>query len=130
LWFPPLFPLLIAAVSLVTHSSELAGRLISMTTGALLVLPVYGIALHLYNRRVAYVAALLAACQPLLVGFGATVYSETAYMTLLLSGAYWSLRCLSFQTARAFLFAGLFFGLAYLTRSEAALYPLLTVLFF
>src|ERR1700732_2587699 len=79
LMFPPLFPLLIAAVSLLTHQSETAGRLISVTMGTLLVLPVYFIALSLYNRRVSYVAAMLTACHPLLVGYSATVFSETTY---------------------------------------------------
>src|ERR1700720_937625 len=125
--FPPLFPLLIAAVSLLTHQLDLAGRLISVTMGTLLVLPAYSITLQLYNRKVAYVAALLTACHPLLVGFASTVFSETTYMTFVLSGAYWSLGCLSLQSARAFLLAGGFFGLAYLTRQEAALYPFLTI---
>src|SRR3984893_17129831 len=127
LWHPPLFPLLIASVSLITHQSELAGRLISVSMGTLLVLPVYFITLHLYDRKVAYVAALLAACHPLLVGFASTVFSETTYMTFVLSGAYWSIRCLRLQTARAFVLAGGFFGLAYLTRQEATLYPFLTI---
>src|ERR1700730_1645897 len=67
LMFPPLFPLLIATVSLITHQSELAGRLVSVSMGTLLVLPVYFITLHLYERKVAYVAALLTACHPVLV---------------------------------------------------------------
>src|SRR3984893_14923925 len=124
---PPLFSLLIATVSLITHQSELAGRLISVSMGTLLVLPVYFITLHLYERKVAYVAALLTACHPVLVGFASTVFSETTYMTFVLSGVYWSLRCLRLQTARVFLLAGGFFGLAYLTRQEAALYPFLTI---
>jgi len=127
LMFPPLFPLLIAGVSLLTHQSEVAGRVISVTMGTLLVLPVYFITVDLYNRKVAYVAAVLIACHPLLVGFSATVFGETTYMTLVLSGVYWSLRCLSLQTARVFMLAGVFFGLAYLTRPEAALYPFLTM---
>ena len=129
LMFPPLFPLLIAAITLLAHHSEIAGRLISVTMGALLVLPVFYIALHLYSRRVALVAAMLAACHPLLVGFASTVFSETTYLTLVLSGAYWGLRCLSLQTVRTFLLAGVFFSLAYLTRPEAVLYPFLTILF-
>ena len=55
------------------------------------------------------------------------MFSETTYITLVLSGAYWSLRCLSLQAARNFLLAGFCFGLAYLTRPEAALYPFLTI---
>ena len=91
LMFPPLFRWLIAAVSVVTHQPEIAGRLISITTGTLLVLPVFYIALHLYRRNVAYVAAILAACHPLLIGYASTVFIETTYITLVLSGAYWSL---------------------------------------
>jgi 4-amino-4-deoxy-L-arabinose transferase-like glycosyltransferase len=130
LMFPPLFPLLIAAVSLLTHEAEVAGRVISVTMGTMLVLPVYFIGLYLYNRRVASVAAMMTACHPLLVGFSATVFSETTYMVFVLSGAYWALRCLRLQTARALLLAGYFFGLAYLTRPEAALYPFLTIFMF
>jgi 4-amino-4-deoxy-L-arabinose transferase-like glycosyltransferase len=127
LLFPPLFPWLIATVSLITHQSELAGRLISVIMGTLLVLPVYYIALRLYDREVASVAALLTACHPVLVGYASTVFSETTYMTFVLSGAYWSLRCLTSQTARTLVLAGVCFGLAYLTKPEAALYPLLTI---
>ena len=129
LMFPPLFPLLIAGVSVVTHQPEIAGRLISITAGTLLVLQVFYIALYLYRRDVAYVAATLAACHPLLVGYASTVFVETTYITLVLSGAYWSLRCLSLPTPQAFLLVGLFFGLAYLCRPEAALYPFATILF-
>ena len=127
LLLPPLFPWLIATVSLITHQSELAGRLISVIMGTLLVLPVYFIALRLYDRKLASVAALLTACHPVLVGYASTVFSETTYMTFVLSGAYWSLRCLTSQTARTFVLAGVCFGLAYLTKPEAALYPLLTI---
>src|SRR5215469_17321516 len=50
--FPPLFPSLIAAASLVTHSDyELAGRLVAFLFGALLPLPVFGVALRLFDRR-------------------------------------------------------------------------------
>jgi 4-amino-4-deoxy-L-arabinose transferase-like glycosyltransferase len=129
LMFPPLFPLLIAAASLLTHETEIAGRLVSVTMGALIVLPVFNISHDLYGRKVAYIAASLAAFHPLLVGFASTVFSETTCMTLVLSGAYWSLQSLSLQKLRFFLLAGLSFGCAYLTRPEAVLYPFLTTLF-
>src|ERR1700720_1209255 len=125
--FPPLFPLLIAAVSLLTHQLDLAGRLISVTMGTLLVLPAYSITLQLYNRKAAYVAALLTASPPPLIGFASNGFCQTTYLPLVLSGAFWSLRCLSLQAARNLLLAGFCFGLAYLTKPEAALYPFLTM---
>src|SRR3984893_2748613 len=109
LLFPPLFPWLIATVSLITHQSELAGRLISVIMGPLLVLPIYFMALRSSDRKLASVAALLTACHPVLVGYASTVFSETTYMTFVLSGAYWSLRCLTSQTARTFVLAGVCF---------------------
>jgi 4-amino-4-deoxy-L-arabinose transferase-like glycosyltransferase len=129
LMFPPLFPFLIGAVSLVAHQAEFAGRLISVVMGTLLVLPVFFIASKLYNDTAAYISAALVACHPMLIGYASTVFSESTYITLVLSGAYFSLQCLSLPTARRFLLAGIFFGLAYLTRPEAALYPLLTIAF-
>src|SRR4051794_32640438 len=78
LMFPPLFPWLIALVARVTHDLEAAGRSFSITRGALLVLPVSLITQHLYRPTTAYIAALLVACHPLLIGFAATVYVETA----------------------------------------------------
>jgi hypothetical protein len=51
LMFPPLFPLLIAGASFVTDSYVRAGRFVSLLLGALLPLPVFGIAARLFNRR-------------------------------------------------------------------------------
>ena len=88
LLFNPLFPLLIAAASFVTHDYEWAARLVSLLLGALLPLPVFGIASRLFNRRIGLVAALLTVLHPLLVNLSFTTYSEGPYMTLLLSAVY------------------------------------------
>jgi 4-amino-4-deoxy-L-arabinose transferase-like glycosyltransferase len=127
LLFPPLFPFAIAATSLVTGQAELAGRLVSLVMGTLLVVAVYLIALHLYDRSTAYVAALLVAVHPYLVGFSSTLNCEITYLTLALLGVYWSFRSLRESRTRAFVLAGAFFGLAYLTRPEAALYALVVL---
>src|SRR5713101_8424672 len=127
LMFPPLFPFLIAAFSLLTHEAELAARLVSAIMGALLVLPIFFITSRSYRPRTAYIAAALVAFHPLLVLLSATAFCEASYITLILAGAYWSQRAQSDQTRRAFVFAGLFFGLAYLIRPEASVYAFLTV---
>jgi hypothetical protein len=49
LFFPPLFPFAIAGVSLLTEDAEIAGqRIISVTTGALVVVLTYFIATKMY----------------------------------------------------------------------------------
>ena len=127
LMFPPLFPFLIAALTLVTHDAEYAGRLVSVLLGTLLTVPVYFIGRHLYSRPVALLSATLIACHPLLINFSATLYCETTYVTLLLTAVYWSLRAFQRQNAGSFAAGGLFFGLAYLTRPEAMVYPFVVV---
>jgi 4-amino-4-deoxy-L-arabinose transferase-like glycosyltransferase len=125
--FPPLFPFLIAAFSFLTHQVETAGRLVSALMGTLLVAQVYLITGRLYGRQIGKVAGVLAALHPFLLTFSTAVYSEVTYAALVLTGVYWGQRCYSDRQLRAFLLAGFFYGLAYLTRPEASLYPFLTV---
>jgi 4-amino-4-deoxy-L-arabinose transferase-like glycosyltransferase len=127
LLFPPLYPLLIAAYSPLTGDLETAGRLVSVTFGTLLLLPIYFISRRIYNRKVGMMAAILAACHPLLVRLSASVYSEAVFLTLVMAGTYWSLQSLSLRRIKDCALSGACFGLAYLTRPEAMGYPLLLV---
>jgi 4-amino-4-deoxy-L-arabinose transferase-like glycosyltransferase len=86
--FPPLFPLLIAAASLVTPNYEWAGRIVCLVLGSLLPLPVFGIAARLFDRRIGYVAAVLAMGYPVLVKLSFSVLAEAPYITLLLTAVY------------------------------------------
>lgn len=123
LYFPPLYPLLIALFSLLTRNSELAGRLVSLLAGTCLLLPCAGIAGRLYGRKVAYLCTVLVACHPLLIAFSTSVFSEGLFATLLMSAVYWTMRCLEVHKSRAqLLLAGVFWGLSYLTRPEAIVY--------
>jgi 4-amino-4-deoxy-L-arabinose transferase-like glycosyltransferase len=125
--FPPLFPFLIAAFSFLTHQVETAGRLVSVLMGTLLVAQVYLIAARLYGHQVAKVAGALAAIHPLILTYSTAVYCEVTFAALVLTGVFWSQQCYGGRQLRTFLLAGFFYGLAYLTRPEACLYPLLTV---
>lgn len=127
LLFAPFYPVLIAAVSCVTGEFELAGRFVSLAMGTLLVVPVFLLASRLYGRRVALLCVVLAALHPLLIGLSTVVLSEGTFATLLMSGAWFGLRCVERPTPRHGLLAGLFFGLAYITRAEALVYPVLVV---
>jgi len=126
--FPPLFPLLIAAASLVTPNYEWAGRIVCLVLGSLLPLPVFGIAARLFDRRIGYVAAVLAMGYPVLVKLSFSVLAEAPYITLLLTAVYVVLCALDRPTIVRFCLVGGLFGLAYLTRQEAVS-PLLIALF-
>lgn len=119
LLFNPLFPLLIAGASFVTHNYEWAGRLVVLIVGALLPLPVFGIASRLFSRRVAYVAAIITLLHPLLIHLSFSVFSEGPYITLLFSAVYLVVRAFDHPSTKLWLLVGGGFGLSWLIRAEA-----------
>jgi 4-amino-4-deoxy-L-arabinose transferase-like glycosyltransferase len=127
--FNPLFPLLIAGTSFITHNYELAGRLVALVMGALLPLPVFGIGSRLFNQRVGFIAATLTLLHPLLVQLSFSVYSEGPYTTLLLCAVYLVVRGLNQPSTRLWLLVGGAFGLSYLLRAEATAMFVVAVLF-
>jgi alpha-glucosidase len=129
LMFPPLFPLLIALASLVTHDYEWAGRFVTIVLGAALPLPIYGVASYLFGRSAGLTAALIAALHPLFINLSIAVLTEGPYATLLFSGVYAALRAMERSTTRHWCLVGGTFGLAYLVRQEA-IGPLLVAAIF
>jgi len=118
--FPPLFPSLIAATSLVTHNDyEFAGRLVAFLFGTLLPLPVFGVTARLFDWRAAAVAAVVTIVFPLFVSLSFTVFSEGPYATFLVSAVYLALRALEQPSGKNWALVGGAFGMAYLIRQEA-----------
>ena len=119
--FPPLYPLLIAAVTFLIGNSEHAARVINVAFGAALVIPMFRIAQRLYGERVATSVAAMAVFHPALIAGGASAYAEGPYLTLLISGVLWVMKWVEEYRPSASAMAGIFFGLAYLVRPEAFL---------
>ena len=127
--FPPLFPFLIAGASFLTHDYEWAGRLVALVMGALLPVPMFGIASRLFNWRVGFIAAILTLLHPLLLHLSFMVYSEGPYATLLLSAIYVVVRALNDSSTRLWMLVGGAFALCYLLRAEAVAAFAIAVLF-
>ncbi len=127
--FNPLFPVLIAGVSFVTHNYELAARLVALVMGALLPLPVFGVASRLFDRRVGFIAAILTALHPLLLNLSFTAFSEGPYALLFLSATYVVIVALDEASPRIWLLVGAAFGLAWLVRAEASAAFAITIFF-
>ena len=119
--FPPLYPLVIAAVSLIAGSAEIAARAINIALGAVLVIPVFRIAELLHGRRVAVAAAALVVFHPVLIAGAASTYVEGVYLTLMIFALLFLLRWAIDRRVSASIAAGVFFGIAYLVRPEAFL---------
>ena len=123
LGFPPLYPFSIAVISLlVTHDTELAGRLVSLVMGLGLVFVTFKIGTLMYGRTVGLITATLVGLHPLLVRLSVSVQSEPTYFTLVFSGVYCFLKSVDLRNIRWFFWAGAFWALAYLTRPEAILF--------
>jgi len=132
----PLSPMAAGLLYPLTRDMILSSDILYVVFGSLLVLPVYGLACELYERRVALAAAGLTAVFPAL---GAAILywgtlTEPLYMFFVYGGLWagavalrpiW--RAKAGEPAKgwaagpwwAYLLAGLSFGLAYLTRPEA-----------
>ncbi|MBI3775485.1 MAG: glycosyltransferase family 39 protein [Gammaproteobacteria bacterium] len=122
-----MYPFMIAVVTFFTGNSEIGMRLTSLLSGAATVLPIYFIALTLYGRSAAKIAALLAAVSPLLIGFSLAGYTETPYMLFVMSGTYFTLRSVELVHLRYPVLAGVFWGCAYLTRPEGIVFAGLAI---
>jgi hypothetical protein len=114
-----LYPVLIAGVTVITKNSETATRIVSLIAGTCLVVPMYFLALRLYGKKEAFVAGGLTAIHPLLVALSVAGYTEGLHLTLMMTAIYWALRLLEPQSGYAWLWAGVFWGLTYLNRTES-----------
>lgn len=116
---PPLYVSIMAAGEYLGIGAEKTGLILSIFAGTLLIIPVFWIAFMLSdNKYIALVAALLAATHPYLVRDGAEVLRDSLFYCLVFTGLAFAVR--SAEKIRPFywLMAGLFTGLATLTRSE------------
>ena len=127
-FFPPLYPLLIATVSLLIRNFELSGQLISVAFGSLTVVPVYLLTKSLINLKAGFLAAFFTVFHPLLVRYSGEVLAESIYIFLFVSALYFIWRALRSRRLPYFFFTGIFAALAYLTRPEGL--GLLVLVFF
>ncbi len=121
--YPPFYPLMTAAVDLLVHQGEAAGRIVSILSGSLVVLPIWWMGERLHSRRVGLAAAAIVAVHPMLVGISAGVYSDALFLTLAVTGLAFAIGCLDGGSYRTAVYAGAAFTLAYLTRPEGLGFP-------
>ncbi len=127
--FNPLYPWLIAGASFITHNYELAARVVALVMGALLPLPVFGVASRLFDRRTGFIAAVLVALHPLLLNLSFAAFSEGPYTTLFLCATYVVIVALGRGSPRIWMLVGAAFGMAWLVRAEASAAFAIAVLF-
>lgn len=113
---PPLYSLFSAAVSFINVDLELAGVLVSVLAGALLIIPVFYLAKDIYNETAAWIASALVMFSPHLLHWSGAILTESLFITLFISGI--TLGWYAFQgNKKLFIFlSGVVIGLSYMTR--------------
>jgi len=120
----PMYPLLSGLFYLLTRNMEVASDICYMLFGVLLVIPIYLLTKEMYGRQAAVVSAGLVAIYPAISTaplFWGTL-TEPPYYFFVYTGLLMVLLAMRRERWWAFLLAGMFFGLAYLTRPEAVAY--------
>lgn len=117
--FPPFYPFLTALLYPVTGDFELTGRIISLTFGTLIVLPIFYLGKRLFGETLATLSVLLSVFQPYLVQFSGSVLTESTYAFLVALGVLVGWKGLECKSIGLMFLLGILLGLAYLTRPEA-----------
>ncbi|HXZ84494.1 MAG TPA: glycosyltransferase family 39 protein, partial [Myxococcota bacterium] len=117
--FHPLYPACVALAHLFTADWERAAAGVSALAGALAVAALFALVREGFDRRSAFVAALLLAVNASAIEL-ADVQSDALYLALFVASAALLLRAYLRETGSSAFAAGLAAGLAYLARPEGA----------
>lgn len=117
--FPPFYPVLIGLMNLIVPDIELAGRLVSIIMGSLIVVPIYLLSVEFFNREVGLIAGIITISWPSIRVWSCEVMSQATYITTILMGIYLTWLAFKKRSNIFVIAAGLFMSLSYLTRPEA-----------
>ncbi len=123
---PPLWPTVLAPMSLLGGTDPLAHRAVGCLVGGVVIAVLGLLGRRVGGARVGLLAAAIGASYPLLIAADGALMSETVYGLLVALSLLAAYRLLDRPTSAAALVLGLLIGLAALTRPEALLFlPLL-----
>jgi 4-amino-4-deoxy-L-arabinose transferase-like glycosyltransferase len=118
---PPLYPLVLSALSVVGIDGALAQRALGALTGALVVVLIGLLGRRLGGARAGLAAAAIAALYPVLVEADGALMSESLYGVFVVGALLAALRLRERRDVPSAALIGGLIGLAALTRSEALL---------
>jgi hypothetical protein len=114
----PLYAFLVALVSRWVADFELAGKLVSSFFGILIIFPVYFLGKQIFDKKIAFVSALLLTIHPYIRRFSADVLKESTYLFSLALGIWFAWKTIESEKKYPYLFIPLFSAIAYLVRPD------------
>lgn len=114
----PFYPGLIALFHFFTPNEEIAGILVSVIFGALIVLPIFYLGKAIFDEKVGMLSALFATVHPFLYTPSGSVLTESTFHFLLATSVLFGWKTFDKGRFRDILLFSLFTCLSYLTRPE------------
>jgi len=119
---PPLYPLLTAPFTLVLPA-ELAGKIVSLCFGLLLVYAVYRFSFFIKaDKKLAFFSGWIVALHPGLISVSAQVVTESLYLFLLFTGFALGWVALKKKRIKSFIMLSVIWTLVFFTRPEGLVF--------
>ncbi|MDZ7376728.1 MAG: glycosyltransferase family 39 protein, partial [candidate division KSB1 bacterium] len=117
-YWSPLYPFSIAMLGKIFPDFELAGRLVSLLFGVLLIGFYYFLVEKLFSTKIAWYSSLIIALFPMLIESSVSALTESLYIFLTVIGILIGLRALKRGSMPLAMVTGIMFSMSYLTRPE------------
>jgi len=117
-YWSPLYPLFVALFGKFISNYELAGRLVSIFFGTVLIVPVYWFAEKYLSKKVAWFCSLLITFFPMLIESSVSALTESLYIFMAITGVILGFLALQKRSILLAIVTGGLFSLAYLARPE------------
>ena len=117
-YWSPFYPLVVALFSKIVTNFELAGRLVSIVSGSLIILPVYFFVQKNVSRRTAILTAIFLAFLPSFAFLSTRAQTEALYTLIAVTAVLWGWQILLNPSVKKAIVLGPLFGCAYLTKPE------------
>lgn len=117
-YWSPFYPLAVALFSYIVPNFELAGKLLSVLSASLIIVPVFFFVKKEFDKRTAFGASLLIAFFTYSATFSIYALTEAAYSFVAISGIIAGWYAIQNKNVVLAAITGIFFGMAYLTRPE------------
>ncbi|MCI0514605.1 glycosyltransferase family 39 protein, partial [candidate division KSB1 bacterium] len=119
-YWAPLYPLTVAILAYLIPDYECAGHLVQILCSTLVIFPIFFFVKRNFNQKIAFGASLLIAFFTFSAHFSARAETEFLYALVAILGILAGWQALHQKKLLAAGAAGVFWGLAYLTRPEGA----------
>ena len=112
----PLFPLMSAILSFIFPSVEIAGTIVSVLSGSIIIFLVYYLSKKIFGPTTAVIASFIVTFDPILINFSIIPMSEALFTLLLIMTVLLSWHMTNIRNPLYFIIIGIVIGLSFLTR--------------